>query len=462
MKLKNMSSQPKKILKIFFMPMDGVGHINACVGMAQALAKRGHQIYFLSNPMFAGTYEKHGFKEIVLQSDVKQKMLETTNDEKSDKKAHPIKAFVPMLQKWRESGMLSGKSSFEKLKVFDPEEDHFLGKIYEELKEVHPKIVELIEQEKPDLIIVDHFLVPPCIAYGKTPWAFLFSGNPLFILEHPDLPPITSGYPTNDRSNWVEFREKFSKGFPTGIRNQQNKLNKYFGYPEVSSNQFMFKSPYMNIYGYPEELDYTDLMTLPQNFVRLDAFCRDSPESFELPAEFKAKIKPSDKLIYVSMGSMGSIDVYLMKRLVTELSKSPHKYIFSMGPAHEHYELAENMWGEAFLPQTKILPIVDLVITHGGNNTVTETFNHGKPMLIMPLFADQYDNAQRILEKGYGNRMNGYLFKEGELCQMIDRLLDDKEMQQRCLAAAKRMSASNSKEKACEKIEQIVEQLSSK
>ncbi|XP_027206131.2 NDP-glycosyltransferase YjiC-like [Dermatophagoides pteronyssinus] len=459
-----MASQPKKLMKIFFMPMDGVGHINACVGMAQALAKRGHQIYFLTNPMFAGSYSKHGFQEFVLQSDVKKQML-AGNGENNDKKAHPIKAFAPMLQKMRESGMLSGKTPFEKIKIFDPNEEEevdLMAKIYEEMKEVHPKIVELIEQEKPDLIIVDHFLVPPCIAYGKTPWAFLFSGNPIFILDHPELPPISSGYPTNDRTHWDEFREKFNKGFPAAIRYRQNMLNKDFGYPDVPSNQFLFQSPYLNIYGYPEELDYTDLITLPETYVRLDAFCRDSPESFELPTEFKAKIKPGDKLIYVSMGSMGSIDVDLMKRLVAELVKSPHKYIFSMGPAHDQYELADNMWGEGFLPQTKLLPLVDLVITHGGNNTVTETFSFGKPMIVLPLFGDQYDNAQRITEKGYGNRMNGYLFKEGELCQMIDKMLDDKEMQQRCLAAAKRLSATNSKEKACEKIEQIVEQLSSK
>ncbi|OTF74006.1 hypothetical protein BLA29_009994, partial [Euroglyphus maynei] len=210
------------------------------------------------------------------------------------------------------------------------------------------------------------------------------------------------------------------------MRFRQNMLNKHFGYPEVAPNQFLFKSPHFNIYGYPEELDYTDLISLPENFVRLDAFRRDSSESFELPAEFKAKIKPGDKLIYVSMGSMGSIDVDLMKRLVAELSKSPHKYIFSMGPAHDQYELADNMWGEAFLPQTKLLPLVDMVITHGGNNTVTETFSFGKPMIVLPLFGDQYDNAQRIMEKGYGNRMNGYLFKEGELCKMIDQMLVDK------------------------------------
>ena len=59
----------------------------------------------------------------------------------------------------------------------------------------------------------------------------------------------------------------------------------------------------------------------------------------------------------------------------------PHRFIVSKGPQAELYELADNMWGAEFLPQPAILPLVDLVITHGGNNTTTECFHHGKPMI---------------------------------------------------------------------------------
>lgn len=138
-------------------------------------------------------------------------------------------------------------------------------------------------------------------------------------------------------------------------------------------------SPYLNVYGFPAELDYDDIAPRPDNLVAVDAFCRVNPESWQVPAELAEK--PGDKLIYVSLGSMGSIDVQLMKRITSLLAKTSHRYVVSKGQRGEEYDLPENCWGENFLPQTAILPLVDLVITHGGNNTVTETLSMGKPMV---------------------------------------------------------------------------------
>ena len=128
------------------------------------------------------------------------------------------------------------------------------------------------------------------------------------------------------------------------------------------------------------------------------------------------------------MGSMGGADIDLMKRLTGFLAESKHRFIVSKGPLHDKYELADNMWGQQSVPQIQVLPVVDLVITHGGNNTVTETFVFGKPMIVLPLFIDQYDNAQRIQEKGFGVRLDPYRCSKQELLESIESLLNDKEL----------------------------------
>ena len=101
----------------------------------------------------------------------------------------------------------------------------------------------------------------------------------------------------------------------------------------------------------------------------------------------------------------------------------------SKGPQHSTYEVAENMYGAEFLPQIKIIPQVDLVITHGGNNTITESLHFGKPMIVLPLFWDQYDNAQRVDETGFGVRLATYEFTDEEIVNAIDDLINNQKLQ---------------------------------
>ena len=83
------------------------------------------------------------------------------------------------------------------------------------------------------------------------------------------------------------------------------------------------------------------------------------------------------------------------------------------------------------LPQTKVIPQVDLVISHGGNNTVTETLHFGKPLIVLPLFWDQYENAQRVDELGFGIRLDTYAFTDDDLTGAVERILSDGDMRDR-------------------------------
>ena len=110
-----------------------------------------------------------------------------------------------------------------------------------------------------------------------------------------------------------------------------------------------------------------------------------------------------------------------MQRLVDVLGTTRHRFIVSKGPQADEITLADNMVGEQTLPQTKVIPQVDLVITHGGNNTTTEALHFGKPMIVLPLFWDQYDNAQRMHELGFGRAARDtYAFTDAELTGAVD------------------------------------------
>ena len=74
-----------------------------------------------------------------------------------------------------------------------------------------------------------------------------------------------------------------------------------------------------------------------------------------------------------------------MQRLIDAMAATEHRTIVSMGPLKDQMTLGPNMYGDQFLPQPSILPQCDLLITHGGNNTVCEGFHFGLPMIGLPL-----------------------------------------------------------------------------
>ena len=113
------------------------------------------------------------------------------------------------------------------------------------------------------------------------------------------------------------------------------------------------------------------------------------------------------------------------------------------------------MWGEELLPQPALLPLVDLVLTHAGNNTTTECVHFGKPMVALPLFWDQYDNAQRLDETGFGVRLPTYSFEEAQLTTAIETLLADQALDERMARMAAAAQASSGTVRAAELIERL-------
>ena len=79
----------------------------------------------------------------------------------------------------------------------------------------------------------------------------------------------------------------------------------------------------------------------------------------------------------------------------------------------------------------------------------------GKPMIVLPLFWDQVDNAQRVDETGFGKRLSTYGFKTRELTGAIERLLGDRALAERLAAMSARIKSTSGTVRAAELIERL-------
>ncbi len=422
---------------IVFFPEGAFGPTNNCVGIGAVLRERGHRVVFIVEESFAGTLEAKGFEERLMRLG-----------------PPPTEPEVPG-QFWKD--FIRDTAPVFRTPTID-QLTGFIGPTWQALidgaKYVDPRLREILDELAPDVVVEDNVVAFPALPASGRPWVRIASCNPAELLD-PAVAPVFSGYPDADRSSWDAFRAEYRRthaemwaDFDAFCREQGAS-----GLPEGPEGpRFIHESPYLNLYLYPAEVDYPRAVPLAPTWHRLDSCVRTTESTWELPEPLASR---PGALIYLSLGSLGSADVDLMRRLVDVLGRTPHRYIVSKGPQHDEYELADNMVGAEFLPQPSILPMVDLVITHGGNNTVTECFHNGQPMILLPLFWDQYDNAQRVHETGFGVRLRTYAFEAAEMTAAIDRLLGDDALHARLAAASDRLRANPGTVRAADLIERL-------
>lgn len=90
-------------------------------------------------------------------------------------------------------------------------------------------------------------------------------------------------------------------------------------------------------------------------------------------------------------------------------------------------ENPSNVKFEKWLPQNDILahPNLKLFITHGGLLSTTETIYHGKPILTIPIFADQGLNSVQAVNNGFALSLPFNDFTEEDLMNAINELLNN-------------------------------------
>jgi MGT family glycosyltransferase len=415
---------------IVFFPEGAFGPTNNCVGIGDVLRGRGHHVLFVVEESFAGTLEAKGFEERLMR-------LAPAPDE-PEEPGQFWKDFI------RDTAPVFRGSTLEQLRTF-------IAPTWQALLDgaryVDERLQEIFSDLRPDVIVEDNVCSFPAIPASGIPWVRIVSCNPLEVKD-PALPPTFSGLPLDDHSPWGEFRTEYARQ----VGDMQRQFSDFCvqrGAPALPELEMIHESPWLNLTLYPDELEYPRSRPLPPTWHNLQTCVRATDEPWSPPE------REGERLVYLSLGSLGSADLELMRRIVEMLSRTPHRYVVSRGPQHDRYELADNMTGAEFLPQTSVLPHVDAVITHGGNNTTTECMWFGKPMLVLPIFWDQHDNAQRVHETGYGIRLPTYSSSAEELGAAVERLVTDDSLRSRAAAAGDRLRRHPGTIVAAELIERL-------
>ena len=418
---------------IAFFPEGAYGPTNNCVGIGDVLRRRGHRVVFIVEESFAGALEGQGFEERLMRL--------APPPEEPEVPGQFWKDFI------RETAPVFRKPTIEQL-------GDFIAPTFQALVDgagyVDDRLREIIGELEPDVIVEDNVVAFPALPACGRPWVRIVSCNPTEVRD-PDVPPPFSGYPVDDRSQWPAYWDEWARTHGE-MHAAFSALCEQRGAPPLPAIEFMHESPWLNLTLYPGEADYPRARPLGDHWHNLQTSVRTTDAPWELPRQLAGREGP---LVYLSLGSLGSADVALMQKLVDSLADAPYRVIVSKGPQHELLRLPDTMAGEEFLPQTSILPQVDAVITHGGNNTVTECFHFGKPMVVLPLFWDQYDNAQRVQETGFGLRLDTYGHAPEELLAAVDAVLGDEAMRGRLAAASARLQAHKGTERAAERIEAV-------
>jgi UDP:flavonoid glycosyltransferase YjiC (YdhE family) len=419
-------------MTILFMPESAYGPTNNCVGIGDLLRRRGHRVVFAAEASWRGRLEPLGFEE-----DLVDLTPPATDDVAGQDAGQFWKDFI------RDTAPEFRKPTIDQLGTW-------IRPVWEELtsgaRYCQQQLARIVERVQPDVIVEDNVVGFPALMTAGVPFVRIVSCNPLEIKE-PGLPPAFSGYAAADRAGWRAFRDEYDRVH----RPLWAEFNAWVieqGAPSLPDLEFIHEGA-VNLYVYPEVADYQRDRPLGPCWHRLDSSVRQTDEKFTLPDALAG----DGALIYFSLGSLGSADVPLMQRVISCLSATPHRYIVSMGPLHDQIELAPNMAGAEFLPQTSIIPACDLVITHGGNNTITECLHFGKPTIVLPLFWDQYDNAQRMQELGLGIRLDTYRFADAQMLGALDRLLGDFGLRGQLAAAAATIQRRDGVRRAADLIE---------
>jgi zeaxanthin glucosyltransferase len=160
-------------------------------------------------------------------------------------------------------------------------------------------------------------------------------------------------------------------------------------------------SPSLQISQLVPSLDFPR-KALPPDFHYTGPFLRGATEDFELP--------PGDHrpLVYCTLGTLQGSRAGIFRKVARACAELDLRLLITQGNRGrlKPGDLPGNPLIYDWVPQEAVLPLADLVVCHGGMNTVLEPLAAGLPLVVMPLAFEQSAVAARLDHAGVARRLS--------------------------------------------------------
>lgn len=448
---------------ILFFPLNSPGHVNSSLGIADRLKDDYglRTVFLVLGPPIGNTILEHGHELHIV--DEKNVYEDYEKDPEGNVKSDQVKKQYPGARKWpqicaRYMDIFAGDPVDAIVQTMGVFEKSMVEEVIENM-DAYDERIHLIN---PDMIIVDAYFIPPSVVKRTDiPWVRLFSANPIQVIKSklPDglKPPALCGYKVLTKEkrrqmimdnpeewqaildSWRVANGRIGEAIGSVIGSISGMLSEHG--LEPPKGELGHESPHINLYMYPKELDYDqedDILHYSPRWFRCDSLIRKQDETNSAVVKLwseklETAMKGKTGMVFFSLGSIASGDLRLMKKYIDILKHDEKRlYVISKGVYGDKFELnSSNMIGDNYVPQTFLLQKANLAIVHGGNNSVTECMYYGVPVIILPVFADQLDNAQRIVDLDLGKRFNAFTCLKDELLSAIDEIMSNETLIER-------------------------------
>ena len=132
------------------------------------------------------------------------------------------------------------------------------------------------------------------------------------------------------------------------------------------------------------------------------------PRGDEEPMDW-TRLRPDRPTIYMSLGSQIFYQPRLFQAVVEAIRPDEAQIILSLNDLLDEdfaRSLPPHVIAVRYAPQLELLARVEVMINHGGANSVMECLSRGRPMLLLPICNDQHLQARFLERSGAGRALD--------------------------------------------------------